>query len=145
MDSSRSKPYLLLFQLMRVLAFLAVFMVSGLCSVMVQTLAWANMLPAQIIATGSVSEAVEKTFSGEHPCSFCELAEAIRDNESTDSKGDEKLPVSQKDVLKNLKLTASANLIVLTRCSLFSPLSWENDCIFESRSWQPATPPPDFC
>jgi hypothetical protein len=35
-----------------------------------QTLAWTNML-AENLQTASLSEAVEKTFDGKHPCCLC--------------------------------------------------------------------------
>lgn len=49
---------------------------------LLQTFAWGNML-ADFSSKGSLSEAMEKTFDGEHPCPLCK---AVKKSEGEDDK-----------------------------------------------------------
>jgi hypothetical protein len=57
---------------------------------LLQTIAWGNML-ADFSSKASLSEAVEKTFSGEHPCSLCKVVRKSKD-------GDEKRPLLKSEM-----------------------------------------------
>ncbi len=48
----------------------ALFCAIGAHWAVLQSVAWTNML-AQNLRTGSLSEAVERTFDGQHPCALC--------------------------------------------------------------------------
>ena len=58
----------------------------GLGPTFVQVIGWATMIPAELSKTGSVTQALENTFSGEHPCELCKLAEKLEIVESGDSE-----------------------------------------------------------
>ena len=45
---------------------------------LLQTVAWGSML-VDFSHKGSVTEAIEKTFSGEHPCCLCKLVKKSKD------------------------------------------------------------------
>jgi hypothetical protein len=49
---------------------LALFLVMGGHYALIQTVAWTTML-RDFSRTGSLTEAVSKTFDGEHPCPLC--------------------------------------------------------------------------
>jgi hypothetical protein len=49
---------------------------------MLQAVAWSNML-ADFTAKGSFSEAVNKTFDGQHPCAMCK---AVKKSKSEEDK-----------------------------------------------------------
>ena len=76
----------------------AVIFSSGGGSALIQTFAWATMLPSQINQSSSVEEGISNTFSGEHPCGLCKMAESIRENEAGEPapKGGEQKQVSKK-------------------------------------------------
>lgn len=54
----------------------------GLGPTLVQVVGWATMIPTEFSKTASVTKALENTFSGEHPCKFCQLAESLKAAES---------------------------------------------------------------
>lgn len=47
---------------------------------LVQTIAWGNML-VEFSSKGSFSEAVDKTFDGEHPCHLCKVVKKTKSEE----------------------------------------------------------------
>jgi hypothetical protein len=49
---------------------------------LLQTIAWGNML-VDFSSRSSISEAVEKTFDGEHPCHLCKV---VRKSKSEEEK-----------------------------------------------------------
>ena len=55
----------------RVLLVVAVFFASGSHWALLQTVAWSTMV-FDFSRSGSVAEAVAKTFDGKHPCQLCE-------------------------------------------------------------------------
>ena len=67
---------------------LALFLVAGGHWAMLQGVAWATMVK-DFSKTGSLTEAVGKTFDGKHPCAMCKKIASARTSE-------EKAPVSVK-------------------------------------------------
>jgi hypothetical protein len=67
---------------------LALFLVAGGHWAMLQGVAWAGMVK-DYSRTGSLTEAVGKTFDGKHPCPLCKKIAAARTHE-------EKAPVTVK-------------------------------------------------
>lgn len=61
----------------------------GLNSSLLQLAAWIKMIPSELIATGSLSQAVENTFDGEHPCELCKIASAFREMEEGERESEE--------------------------------------------------------
>ncbi len=47
---------------------------------LLQTIAWGNML-VDFSSQSSISEAVEKTFDGEHPCALCKVVKKSKSEE----------------------------------------------------------------
>jgi len=60
------------------------------------------MLPSQWGKPGSIVEAVQNTFNGNHPCQFCEFAEIMRQNDGR--KGEDPSPESHRNLKQNVKL-----------------------------------------
>ena len=48
--------------------------------VLLQTIAWGNML-VDFSSKSSLSEAVEKTFDGDHPCALCKVVKTSKSDE----------------------------------------------------------------
>ena len=79
---------------------LALFLVAGGHWAMLQGVAWATMV-RDFSKTGSLTEAVEKTFDGKHPCAMCKKLSNARASE-------EKAPVTVKVDKKAEVFVASA-------------------------------------
>ena len=75
-------------RLMTLVMALALFLVAGGHWAMLQGVAWATMVK-DFSKTGSLTEAVGKTFDGKHPCAMCKKIASARTSE-------EKAPVSVK-------------------------------------------------
>lgn len=74
---------------------LAMFSIAGGHWVVLQTVAWAQMV-REYSQTATVAEALEKTFSGKAPCSLCEqIAEAKQQEEKSPAtlKSDKKAEI----------------------------------------------------
>ena len=67
---------------------LALFLVAGGHWAMLQGVAWATMVK-DFSKTGSLTEAVGKTFDGKHPCAMCKKIASARTSE-------EKAPITVK-------------------------------------------------
>lgn len=66
--------------LAKLLVIGALFVSVGGHYVLLQTMAWGNMLLAYS-QNASFSEAARKTFDGEHPCGMCKLVKESREKE----------------------------------------------------------------
>lgn len=53
---------------------LALILSLGVGSHIFQIVGWATMVPAKFSESGSLRQAVEETFGGQHPCEMCHLA-----------------------------------------------------------------------
>lgn len=69
---------------------------------LLQTIAWGNML-VDFSSKGSFSEAVDKTFDGEHPCPLCK---AVRKSKSEEDKK----PVLKSEMKWEVALPAPVNV-----------------------------------
>lgn len=58
----------------------ALFVSMGGHLALLQTIAWGNML-VEFSSKSSLSEAVDKTFDGEHPCPLCEVVKKSKSEE----------------------------------------------------------------
>ena len=87
-------------RLMTVVMALALFLVAGGHWAMLQGVAWATMV-RDFSKTGSLTEAVGKTFDGKHPCAMCKKLTNARASE-------EKAPVTLKVDKKAEVFVASA-------------------------------------
>ena len=73
----------------------------GSGSITIQVLGWATMIPTKYAESGSMSQAIDETFSGDYPCSMCELAARKRAAEQPASPT---APNSEKKSKKSQKL-----------------------------------------
>lgn len=109
-----------------------------------QMVAWATMIPTQLVETGSVQEAVQKTFSGDFPCAMCELA-ALK--AETEKKNDSQplAPNSQDGKQAPLVLFSapSPRTIVCPPREMLT-IRQIKTTVPASFSEAPETPPPDL-
>jgi len=116
----------------RLLIILLLFWVTGGQWVVLQSLAWVNMV-RDYSRTDTVCHAISNTFDGNHPCPMCRLIQKQRSEESKNQK-------SAPEVKKpELFLVAYADLkVTLIRVGKigFTPLDFQN--------WKqaPLSPPP---
>jgi hypothetical protein len=64
-----------------VLAIASVLLASGGHWLLLQSVAWSGMLISYSTTT-SISEAISRTFDGNHPCKLCKVVQAGRENET---------------------------------------------------------------
>ncbi len=101
------------------------------------------MIPTQLKETGSLSQAVENTFDGDHPCGFCHAAEKLQLEESPEpdspspSQKDLKKPVAKDVLVSALRRTRAPRVY-----GQFQRLSWEHSIPSASLSERPPLPPP---
>jgi hypothetical protein len=99
-----------------------------------QTVAWSTMLAGNL-CTDSVSQAVAKTFDGEHPCPLCKAIAA--------AKKAEKKSAAVTLVLK-MEFPPVAERIILISPAQFELLPI-HDTFADSLSLPPPVPPPRGC
>ena len=106
----------------------------GMHWAVLQGVAWTGMFLANL-NQGTVTEAVEKTFDGEHPCPLCLAVKEGQKKEKDDSK-----PLAAKSVKKfEAVLVAETRLIAPpAQIRSFPWLVFR----FEGRSERPSMPPP---
>ncbi|HLP78557.1 MAG TPA: hypothetical protein VK327_16755 [Candidatus Paceibacterota bacterium] len=118
-------------------SFLALFVMLGGHWLALQSVAWARML-VEFSQTDSFSDAVEKTFDGEHPCPMCVN---IRDGRQQEERSQSQTPL--------LKLEKSSELFCEIRGVQIPvpPVAAEDAVAFVPR-WlsdfidSPPSPPP---
>lgn len=122
------------------------FLSCGLNSSLIQLVAWFKMVPSELIATGSLSQAVENTLDGQHPCELCKVASAFREIEKGEKESESPLvPPTSSTPKKSVPLFCKVDLPVwlptpssLGSCFL-EPLLGE-----ELTRGEPAVPPPQM-
>ena len=110
---------------------IAVLTALGTQWTVLQSIAWSRMLAANL-RTSPFTEAVQKTFDGNHPCSLCK---AIAAGKSAESKKEFTAPLQKIDfppVKENFVLVAPANFQLVPAIKIFA----------DSLVQQPPTPPP---
>ena len=121
-------------RLMTVVMALALFLVAGGHWAMLQGVAWATMV-RDFSKTGSLTEAVGKTFDGKHPCAMCKKLTNARASE-------EKAPVTLKVDKKAEVFVASARSEVpmpLARPIVYGPAPF---VVMPERFFAPPVPVP---
>jgi hypothetical protein len=109
----------------------ALVLTTGAHWAALQTVAWTTML-ANNLRTQSVSEAVSKTFDGEHPCCLCKAIAA--------AKKSEKKSATAAPTLK-MEFPPVAGAVNLFPPAQFEILPGQN-CFADSPSSPPPLPPP---
>jgi hypothetical protein len=110
---------------------------SGAHWVALQTTAWTGMLISRTIST-SVSEAVESTFDGQHPCRVCK---AISSGKQTEERSQHEFELLKK--AGELKFLDVRPLTVFHPRSPVGSVRWSAaiDCLGRGPD-APPTPPP---
>jgi hypothetical protein len=106
----------------------------GMHWAVLQGVAWTGMFLANL-NQGTVTEAVEKTFDGEHPCPLCLAVKEGQKKEKDDSK-----PLAAKSVKKFEAVLVAETRLVAPPAEIRS-----FPCLvsrFEGRSERPSMPPP---
>ncbi len=111
----------------------ALSLAIGLHWFFLQSIAWTGML-VKYSAQSSLSEAVARTFDGEHPCSLCHIVQQGKASEKKTSFQ----PVTPKFHLF-LVVAAARSRPAAAR---FDYVSWR--VAFPARLDSPPTPPPRF-
>jgi hypothetical protein len=122
------------FPIQRVCIVAALVLSLGLHWSVLQSAAWVGMM-VSYSRDGSLSEALEKTFDGEHPCSLCKLVE--KGAASGDSEDDSQAP----SAVNKLDLALAA----VERVVLPPPVAPEFGVLIQKpaqRACEPAVPPP---
>jgi len=116
------------------LVIAALVLATGAHWAALQTVAWTTMLASNLHGE-SFSEAVTKTFDGEHPCCLCK---AIAAGKKSEKKSDASTPVSKME-FPPLK----------QEVVLFAPPAIESlrpeDIFAAALAQKPPTPPPRRC
>ncbi|MBC8094752.1 MAG: hypothetical protein H7Y43_02960, partial [Akkermansiaceae bacterium] len=98
---------------------------------LLQSMAWTGML-ANNLRTSSLSQAVERTFGGEHPCSLCkQISKGRQTEKKTEFKAE----------LKKLECVLERRLIFLKAPQDFRLLP-ESCAASVGETWEPPVPPP---
>ncbi|MBL9131666.1 MAG: hypothetical protein JNG86_10730 [Verrucomicrobiaceae bacterium] len=121
-------------RLLRRLVVLLVCFSLGMHWTLLQGIAWTGML-LSFASQGSVIEAVEKTFDGEHPCPLCL---AVQEGQKQDK--DDSAPNVAKSMKKWEAVLASQIRLVAPPAQIRS-FPWLVSS-FEGRSERPSIPPP---
>ncbi|MFO1476424.1 MAG: hypothetical protein U1F98_07220 [Verrucomicrobiota bacterium] len=98
---------------------------------LLQTVAWAGML-ADNLKTTSISQAVERTFDGKHPCPLCRQ---IAEGKKAEKKSE--FPLE----LKKFEFLSAAPKFIFASPTQFR-LEAVPECFSESVLHSPPTPPP---
>ena len=123
----------MLTRLRKIFVVFALVFTTGAHWAALQTVAWTTML-ADNLCNDSFSEAVSKTFDGEHPCCLCKAIAA--------AKKSEKKSAAIAPVLK-MEFPPLAEKIVLIAPSPLPVLPAQNFCARQLFQ-KPPTPPPRF-
>jgi len=110
---------------------IALLAVNGAHWVTLQTVAWTAMF-TQNLRTGSLEDALTRTFDGRHPCCLCKQITAAKKSES-------KTEFSFS--LRKLEFASEKIIITLTPPAQFSFLS-HSDARASGLVLEPAVPPP---
>ena len=90
----------------KIFVVVTLVLVMGAHWALLQTAAWVGMT-ISFSRTEPVSVALEKTFSGKHPCAVCHL---VREGRSAESAADREVPVKKEIKLEFLTVTAGPAL-----------------------------------
>jgi hypothetical protein len=113
------------------LVIAALVMTTGAHWAALQTIAWTTMLAANL-STDSLTEAVTKTFDGEHPCPLCK---AIAAGKKSEKKSETIAPALK------MEFPMMANTLLLNPPAQFAELPVP-DFFAEPLSAKPPVPPP---
>ena len=124
----------LCFRIARRCVVLLVCFSLGMHWAVLQGVAWAGMFVANL-DEGSVTEAVKKTFDGEHPCPLCLAIQEGQKKEKDDSK-----PLTVKSVKKFEAVLVAETRLVTPPAQIRSFPRLVSS--FEEWSERPSMPPP---
>jgi len=121
-------------RLPKLLLALALASSIGLHWAFFQTLAWAQMV-INYSQNASLTEALEKTFDGKHPCKLCKnIAESKRSEKKSDSDLD----------LKKFEFSFVASEFIFSPPTFLDDPSPTNDLVATTIQTPPVPPPRQF-
>ncbi len=126
MNSTRTR------HLATVLAIASVLLASGGHWLLLQSVAWGGMLISYSTST-SLSEAINRTFDGEHPCKLCKVIQAGREKESD-------RPTLPSPRIPDL--FCESRRVTVPTCEAELPRITSTLQRLNSRDHRPPTPPP---
>jgi hypothetical protein len=115
----------------KILVVFALVATLGAHWALLQTVAWTTML-ASNLQSGSIHDAMAKTFDGQHPCCLCKAIAAAKKSQQKDEF------IVDKQKLEFPPIQGKLVLIGPSRLDLFP---WK-DSFAKSFFPKPATPPP---
>jgi hypothetical protein len=121
-------------RLARLLVVLMLATTLGMHWALLQTFAWTTML-ADNLRSGSLTEAVVKTFDGKHPCCLCKAVKEGRDSEHKKEFTFSVFNPEFPPFLEEQKVIAPTRFQLYPRQNFFA----------QSLTQQPLTPPPRGC
>lgn len=126
----------------RVLVLLVVLFFSGVGGVIVQTIGWATMLPKQFSQTGSIVQAVENTFDGDHQCELCRVAAKL--HQASEGSSDHSTPAEGKNsgAFKPLISQLHTGISLARPQGLFIGVWQVEHEVYDSVDGEPTSPPP---
>jgi hypothetical protein len=122
-----------LVRLARLLLVFTLMLSLGLHWTVLQSVAWLGMT-VSFSRTGSLTEALLKTFDGKHPCELCIF---VRASKAAEKKHDTCQPVKESDYA-----IFSHRLTLLP--PLPEPATWSTPPLSGELRESPPTPPPEF-
>lgn len=99
---------------------------------LLQVVAWGGMI-VKFAQQGSVTEAVEKTFDGEHPCSMCKAIEK--------GKAEEKKAPQQKNETKKPEMFCASSSVIAPVPHRLLPFATRNEVSVQFGRAPPVPPP----
>lgn len=130
-DNTTRKSSRVFRKLGHVLLIVALLAAVGGHWVVLQSVAWTNML-AENLRTDSVTGAFEKTFDGQHPCCLCQ---AIKEGKTSEKKSELPMP------LKKIEFVSEQPVFVFSPPQAFRLLPDRSFTLHDFSS-QPPVPPP---
>ncbi len=124
-------------------AALALFGIAGGQYGVAQSVAWARMLRDYSRQTGSVTQAVARTFDGQHPCALClQIAAAKIGEKQAEKKASE--PSSKSSKRGNVEKSALPNVPTFPARPAIADAGWASakGAGWTARRERPSTPPP---
>jgi hypothetical protein len=123
----------MLFRLSKALVVAALVFSLGLHWMFLQSVAWVGMIVAYS-QHGSLTEAVAKTFSGQHPCTLCKV---VQEGKNSEKKQEAPAPTIKFDYL-------FVSLLVSLYPPVIEPLHPSTPGPVPLRLLEPPSPPPEI-
>lgn len=109
-------------------------------AIFIQAIGWVTMIPDQYEKTGSISTAVDNTFSGNYPCEFCKAAQRMSAAELPATNEEERQPL-QAGAKKLLSASLDSLFVPKAHRSFIERRKLTSE-LFGGIDIEPESPPP---